>query len=60
MGLALLERREAEAAIQAGKLVIWDTPSLRCDLAIAYARQRAHDPLIQAVIASVHHAWGLE
>lgn len=56
----MLERREAEAAIQAGKLVIWDTPSLRCDLAIAYARQRAHDPLIQAVVASVYHAWGLE
>ena len=60
VGLALLERSEAEAAMQAGKLVIWDTPSLWCDLSVAYARQRAHDPMIQAVAASVFHAWGLE
>jgi DNA-binding transcriptional LysR family regulator len=60
VGLALLERSEAEAARQAGKLVIWDTPPLRCALSIAYARQRAHDPMIQAVVASVCHAWGLE
>jgi DNA-binding transcriptional LysR family regulator len=60
VGLALLERSEAQAAMQAGKLVIWDTPSLWCDLSVAYARQRAHDPMIQAVAASVCHAWGLE
>ena len=60
VGLALLERSEAEAAMQAGKLVVWDTPPLWCDLSVAYARQRAHDPLIQAVTASVCHAWGLE
>ena len=60
VGLALLERSEAQAAMQAGKLVIWDTPPLWCDLSVAYARQRAHDPMIQAVAASVCHAWGLE
>jgi DNA-binding transcriptional LysR family regulator len=60
VGLALLERSEAQAAMQAGKLVIWDTPPLWCDLSVAYARQRAHDPMIQAVAASVGHAWGLE
>ena len=60
VGLALLERSEAEAAMQAGKLVIWDTPPLWCDLSVVYARQRAHDPMIQAVAASVCHAWGLE
>jgi DNA-binding transcriptional LysR family regulator len=60
VGLALLERSEAEGARQAGKLVIWDAPPLPCDLSVAYARQRAHDPLIQAVVASVCHAWGLE
>jgi DNA-binding transcriptional LysR family regulator len=60
VGLALLERSEAQAAMQAGKLVIWDTPPLWCDLSVAYARQRAHDPMIQAVAASVCHVWGLE
>jgi DNA-binding transcriptional LysR family regulator len=60
VGLALLERSEAQAAMQAGKLVIWDTPPLWCDLSVAYARQRAHDPMIQAVATSVCHAWGLE
>jgi DNA-binding transcriptional LysR family regulator len=59
VGLALLERSEAEAARQAGQLVLWDTPPLWCDLSIAYARQRAHDPRIQAVVTSVCHAWGL-
>jgi DNA-binding transcriptional LysR family regulator len=59
VGLALLERSEAEAARQAGQLVIWDMPPLRCDLSIAYARQRAHDTRIQAVVTSVCHAWGL-
>jgi DNA-binding transcriptional LysR family regulator len=60
VGLALLERSEAEAARQAGKLVMWDTPPLWCDLSVAYARQRAHDPMLQAVVASVCHAWDLE
>jgi DNA-binding transcriptional LysR family regulator len=60
VGLALLERSEAQEAMQAGKLVVWDTPPLRCDLSLAYARQRAHDPMIQAVAASVRHAWGLQ
>ena len=60
VGLALLERSEAQAAMQAGKLVLWDTPPLWCDLSVVYARQRANDPMIQAVAASVCHAWGLE
>jgi hypothetical protein len=37
-GLALLERSEAEAAMQAGTLVIWDTPPLPCDLSAVYVR----------------------
>jgi DNA-binding transcriptional LysR family regulator len=60
VGLALLERSEAEAARQAGTLVVWEAPPLWCDLSVAYARRRAHDPLLQAVVASVYHAWGLE
>jgi DNA-binding transcriptional LysR family regulator len=60
VGLALLERSEAQAAMQEGKLVIWDTPPLWCDLSVAYARQRSHDPMIQAVAAGVYQAWGLE
>lgn len=60
VGLALLERSEAEAARPAGKLVVWDTPPLWCDLSVVYAQQRAHDPMLQAVVASVCHAWGLE
>ena len=55
VGLALLERSEAQAAMQVGKLVIWDTPPLWCVLSVAYARQRAHDLKIQAVAASVCH-----
>jgi DNA-binding transcriptional LysR family regulator len=60
VGLALLERSEAEVARQAGNLVIWDTPPLWCNLSVAYARQRAHDPMMQAVAASVCHTWSLE
>jgi len=60
VGLALLERSEAEEARQAGTLVVWDTPPIWCDLSLAYARQRAHDPMIQAVAASVYHTWDLQ
>jgi len=60
VGLALLERSEAEAARQTGTLVVWDTLPLWCDLSAVYARQRAHNPMLQAVVASVCHAWGLE
>ena len=55
-----MERSEAEAARQAGTLVVWDTPPIWCDLSLAYARQRAHDPMIQAVAASVYHTWDLQ
>jgi DNA-binding transcriptional LysR family regulator len=59
IGLALLEASEAQAAVRAGTIVVWQPAALRCDLSLVYARVRAHDPIIGAVAAAACHAWGL-
>lgn len=57
IGLALLDRGEADALSAAGVAVIREPEPMACDLSLVYAAQRADDPLIQAVAASVGHVW---
>ncbi|ETX02473.1 MAG: hypothetical protein ETSY2_35510 [Candidatus Entotheonella gemina] len=57
IGLALLDREEANTLAAAGAAVIWEPEPMRCGLSLVYAAQRAADPLIQAVAASVCHIW---
>jgi DNA-binding transcriptional LysR family regulator len=58
LGLALLERQEAEHAAQTGRLVIWQTDPIPCDLNFACLRSRHDDPLIVALDAEVKRSWG--
>ena len=58
VGLAMLERSEAEQAQQAGRLMIWATAPLHCPLHFAYSTKRQDDPLIRALRTGVMHVWG--
>ena len=57
VGLTSIERGEAYAAAQAGKLMVCETASMSCDLSVAYARSRADAPLIRAVVSEVTRVW---
>lgn len=57
VGISLLERGEAEKAVAQGKVCIWKTEPITCELAIAYVAQRDEDPLLSAVRATVLKVW---
>jgi len=57
VGLALLEHSEAQDAAREGKLVVWGTEPIPCDLSFAYTAERAHDPIIKAVATEVLQVW---
>lgn len=58
VGLALLERSEAEQAALGGKIFIWKTEPIKCKLSWVYLRNRGDDPLIAALTAEVLNIWG--
>jgi DNA-binding transcriptional LysR family regulator len=57
-GLALLEKTEAEEAVQDGKITIWPRRSFECDLYWVCLRNRREDPLIGALTTEVLKVWG--
>ena len=57
VGLALLEKSEAEQAVEAGKIVVWQTDSIWCDLSLAYLANQQEHPLIQAIVSIVEEVW---
>ena len=57
IGLALLERTEAEEAAQEGKIAIWQRRSFKCELSWAYLKNRSEDPLIKALTEDVLKVW---
>ncbi|ETW94050.1 MAG: hypothetical protein ETSY1_36530 [Candidatus Entotheonella factor] len=57
IGLALLDREEANALAAAGAAVIREPEPMPCDLSLVYAAQRADDPLIQAIAGTVCLVW---
>ena len=57
IGIALLEKTEAEEAAQAGKAVIWPTDPIRCDLSFIYLATRNQDPLISSLRNAVLEIW---
>lgn len=60
IGLALLDREEADTLAVAGAAVIREPEPMRCDVSLVYDASRASEPLIQAVAASVRRVWDVE
>lgn len=57
IGLALLERTEAEEAAQEGKIAVWQRRTFKCELSWAYLKNRGEDPLINALTEDVLRVW---
>jgi DNA-binding transcriptional LysR family regulator len=57
VGLALIERSDAEEGVRGGGLVIWPGDPTPCTLAFACLAARADDPLIIAVRTAVRAVW---
>ena len=57
IGLAILERSEAEHEQQAGRLTIWESDPMFCELNIACLAKRQDTPLIQAVWTAMQEIW---
>ncbi|MGB0388541.1 MAG: LysR family transcriptional regulator, partial [Ardenticatenaceae bacterium] len=60
VGITLLEKSEAQEAQRAGKLLIWQTDPIYCDLFFAHLNTRRNDPLIKALTAEVMPLWNGE
>lgn len=58
VGLALLEKSEAEQSALGGKIFIWKTEPIKCKLSWVYLRNRNDDPLVSALTAEVLNIWG--
>jgi len=58
-GLALLEKTEAEEAVQDGKITIWKRQSFECELSWGYLNNRREDPLIKALTVEVLRSWNI-
>lgn len=57
-GLSLLKQHDAENLVNAGKAVICETgPDLSLNINFIYAKSRAGDPLIKALLEAVRDAW---
>lgn len=57
-GLSLLKQHDADAMVKAGKAIICETgPELSLNINFAYAKARASDPLIKALLDSVISVW---
>lgn len=57
IGMALLEKSEAEQAVSNGKVLIWKTEPIKCKVSWAHLRNRSDDPLITALTAQVLNVW---
>ena len=59
LGLALLERTEAQAEMDVGNVVVLSTESITTNLSFGYLTSKATDPLIRALRAAVFSAFGV-
>jgi DNA-binding transcriptional LysR family regulator len=57
VGVSLVRQEIASASSSAGRSVIWPGAEASTDLWLAYAVDRASDPLIEAVLSVVHDVW---
>ncbi len=57
VGLSLIEKTEAELAVDDSKLCIWKTKRIHCDLFFAYLTKRSGDPLIAVLESNILNVW---
>lgn len=60
VGLALLEKGEAQHAAANGEIFIWKTSPIKCKVFWVYLKNRSDDPLLAAMTAEVLKVWGVE
>ena len=58
IGMALLEKSEAEQASSNGRIFIWKTEPIKCKVSWVHLRNRSDDPLIAALTDQVLNVWG--
>lgn len=57
-GLSLLKQHDADTMVEAGTAIICDTgPDLSLNINFAYAKSRAGDPLVKALLECVRSVW---
>jgi len=59
VGMALLEKGEAAQAASEGKITIWPSEAIQCQLSWAHMSTRKNDPLIAALSKEVKTFWGV-
>jgi DNA-binding transcriptional LysR family regulator len=60
IGLAVMMEDEARDAVSQGKAAMWDQ-SIGCvDLNFAYMKQRSAEPMVKALVESIHQVWNLK
>jgi len=57
VGLALLEKHEAGDGVNAGKIAIWKTDPIYCELSLAMLKNRQQDPLLVALETEIVSMW---
>ena len=59
VGLAIMIEEEARLAQEQGRLTIWEEVLESVDLAFIYARKRAAEPLVKALVDGIRSVWKL-
>jgi DNA-binding transcriptional LysR family regulator len=60
IGVALMEKTEAERSAAGGGLVLWEPEELRCDLYFATLRRRTSEPHVRVLQQIIAEIWGLD
>lgn len=59
VGLSIMREDEAQAALSAGEVAVWEHGELRLDLSFITLKDREEDPRVRAVALAVERTWGL-
>ncbi len=59
LGLALMIEKEARDGVADGRLAIWEKLNASVDLSFVYAKKRASDPMVKAIVDAVCEVWGV-
>ena len=57
IGLSFMMEAEAKNALNQGRIAIWDHILGTVDLSLIYAKRRADDPMVKAVVEAIRVVW---